>query len=136
VIADCGRLDFSSAAWPLVGMADAVLVLIRGRLDELAHLREHVDEIVRAAGDRLAVLTVSGGVYGAEEIAAVLSGDGDQIAVCGPLPYDERTAVVLEGSRRAGRRWHRRPLMKALQQVAAGLPVTALLAHKDGAGVR
>lgn len=128
VIADCGRLDFSSAAWPLVGMADAVLVLARGRLDELAHLREHVDELVRAAGHRLVVLLASGGVYGPEDITAALSGDGDEITVRGPLPYDEHAAAVLEGSRAPGRRWHRRPLMKALNQVAAGLPVTALVA--------
>src|SRR6266536_516309 len=125
VIADCGRLDFSSAAWPLVGMADAVLVLTRGRLDELAHVREHIDELVRAAGDRLVVLLASGGVYGPEDITTALSGDGDEITVRGPLPYDERTAAVLEGSREPGRRWERRPLMKALHQVAAGLPVTA-----------
>jgi hypothetical protein len=123
VIADCGRLDFSSAAWPLVGMADAVLVLARGRLDELAHLREHIDELVRAAGDRLVVLLASGGLYAPEDITAALSGDGDEITVHGPLPYDERAAAVLEASRAPGRRWHRRPLMKALEQVAAGLPV-------------
>lgn len=121
VIADCGRLDFSSAAWPLVGMADAVLVLTRGRLDELAHLREHVDELVRAAGDRLMVLLASGGVYGPEDITAALS--SDEIPVRGPLPYDERAAAVLEGSRKPGRRWQHRPLIKALHQVAAGLPI-------------
>jgi hypothetical protein len=131
VIADCGRLDFSSAAWPLVGMADAVLVLARGRLDELAHLREHVDELVRAAGNRLVVLLASGGVYGAEEIAATLPGDGQDVAVRGPLPYDDRAAAVLEGRRQAVRRWHRRPLMKALHQVAAALPVNALPAHEE-----
>jgi hypothetical protein len=131
VIADCGRLDFSSAAWPLVGMADVVLLLARGRLDELAHLREHMDELTRAAGERLVVLLASGGVYGAEEITAVLSRDGEAVAVRGPLPYDDRAAAVLEGSRRAGRRWHRRPLMKTLRQVAAALPVATLPAHDE-----
>jgi hypothetical protein len=131
VIADCGRLDFSSAAWPLVGMADVVLLLARGRLDELAHLREHVDQLTRAAGDRLVVLLASGGVYGAEEITAGLSGDGDEIAVHGPLPYDERAAAVLEGSRRAGPRWQRRPLMKALRHVAAALPVATFPARDE-----
>ena len=60
VIADCGRLDVSSPAWPLVGMAAAVLLLVRGRLDELAHLREHMEELVRAAGDRLVVMLPGG----------------------------------------------------------------------------
>jgi hypothetical protein len=137
VIADGGRLDFSSAAWPLVGMADAVLVLTRGRLDELAHLREHTDELVRAAGDRLVVLLASGGVYGAEDVAGVLSGDGDEITVRGPLPYDERTAAVLEGSRAVRRRWHRRPLVKALSQLASGLPiVTSMAPQSADVGVR
>lgn len=136
VIADCGRLDFSSAAWPLVGMADAVLVLARGRLDELAHLREHLDELVRAAGDRLVVLLASGGVYGAEEITASLSGSGEEVAVRGPLPYDERTAAVLEGSREAGRRWHHRPLLKALDQVAAELPGASVAPAESPTGVR
>lgn len=128
VIADCGRLDFSSAAWPLVGMADAVLVLTRGRLDELAHLREHIDELLRAAGDRLMVVLAAGGVYGPEDITTALSGDGDEITVRGPLPYDERAAIMLEGSQAAGRRWRRRPLLKALEQVASGLPVAAAVA--------
>ena len=123
VIADCGRLDVSSPAWPLVGMAAAVLLLVRGRLDELAHLREHMEELVRAAGDRLVVMLAAGGAYGSEDVTSALSGHDSTLRVRGLLPYDEWTAGVLEGTRGAGRRWERRPLMTALRQVAPVLPV-------------
>src|SRR5947207_14005231 len=130
VIADCGRLDFASPTWPLLGMADAVVVLARGRVEELGHLREHIGELVRQVTGRLMVMLVAGGPYGASDVEAylhrhltdVLDLPADTVEVRELLPYDERAAAVLDGSRRAGRRWRRRPLMRALRQLAADLP--------------
>src|SRR5205814_884838 len=130
VIADCGRLDFASPTWPLLGMADAVVVLARGRVEELGHLREHVGELVRQVAGRLLVMLVAGGPYGAADVEAFLHRHltdvhdlpADGVEVRELLPYDERAAAVLEGSRRASRRWQHRPLMRALRQLAADLP--------------
>src|SRR6266511_829590 len=131
VIADCGRLDFASPTWPLLSMADAVVVLTRGRVEELGHLREHVGELVRQVSGRLVVMLAVGGPYCAADVEAylhrhltdVLDLPPDRVEVRELLPYDERTAAVLDGSRRAGRRWRRRPLMRALRQLAAELPI-------------
>ncbi len=130
VIADCGRLDFASPTWPLLGIADAVVVLTRGRVEELGHLREHIGELVRQVTGRLVVMLVAGGPYGAADVETYLHRHltdalelpADGVAVRELLPCDERTAAVLDGSRRAGRRWRRRPLMRALGQLAAELP--------------
>src|SRR6266568_7790763 len=130
VIADCGRLDFASPTWPLLGQADAVVVLTRGRVDELGHLRERIGELVRQVTGRLLVWLVAGGPYQAADVqeylhrhlTRVLELPADGVEVRELLPYDERTAAVLDGSRKAGRRWRRRPLMRGLSQLAAELP--------------
>lgn len=125
VIADCGRLDYSSPARPLLAMADAVLVLVRGRLDELAHLRAHAPILATAAHERLVVVLAAGGVYRAEDVAQELAASGDEVPVRGPLPYDERSAAVLDGQRPAGRRWRGWPLFAALDRLTAGWHVTS-----------
>src|SRR5439155_7238459 len=146
VIADCGRLDFASPTWPLLGLADAVVVLTRGRVDELGHLRERIGELVRQVSGRLLVWLVAGGPYQAADVqeylhrhlTRVLELPADAVQVRELLPYDERTAAVLEGSRKTGRRWRRRPLMRALAQLATELPaagVTSLVAAEAGSRV-
>src|SRR5687768_10756897 len=42
VFADCGRLGPASPAMPVLMQADAVLLLARAELEELAHLRERL----------------------------------------------------------------------------------------------
>ncbi len=126
VVADCGRLDESSVVWPLLSRADVALVLVRGRRDEVAHLRELIGDLVDAAGQRLVVLLAAGGEYTAPEVAEYLTGHlaGDldrpdePVTVRGPLPYDERGAAVLGGDLPAPRRWQRLPLPAALHRVA------------------
>src|SRR5438876_461271 len=70
--AGCGRLDLASPTWPRLGMADAVVVLTRGRVEELGHLREHVGELVRQVTGRLLVMLVAGGPYGAADVEGYL----------------------------------------------------------------
>src|SRR6266511_352690 len=96
VIADCGRLDFASPTWPLLSMADAVVVLTRGRVEELGHLREHVGELVRQVTGRLLVMLVAGGPYGAADVEGYLhrhlTDVLDQLAA--DLPTAEPAGVV------------------------------------------
>lgn len=121
VVADCGRLGAGSPVWPLLRLADVVVVMVRARADELAHLREALGELLDAGTGRLLVLLAPGGVYPAAEVADVLTAhvveelarDPQAVTVVGPLPHDRRGAAVLGGELLAGRRWHRLPLLRA-----------------------
>ena len=136
VIADCGRLAPGSAAWPLLRLADVVLVMVRARTDEVAHLREALAELVDVGAGRLVVLLAAGGVYPAADVAEVLSTyvaeelarDPASLGVLGPLPDDRKAAAVLGHELVAGRRWRRLPLMRAyaglLDDLAPDLHVT------------
>ncbi|MBB2943261.1 MinD-like ATPase involved in chromosome partitioning or flagellar assembly [Actinoplanes lutulentus] len=121
VVADCGRLSAGAAAWPLLGLADVVLVMARARADELAHVRESLAELVDVCGGRLVVLLAAGGVYPAAEVAQVLqtyvaeelARHPSAVEVLGPLPDDRKTAALLGGELLAGKRWRHLPLMRA-----------------------
>ncbi len=121
VLADCGRLAPGSAAWPLLRLADVVLVMARARADELAHLREALAELVDVGAGRLVVLLATGSLYSAADVAEVLTAhvveelarDPGGFGVLGPLPTDRKAAAVLGGELLAGRRWRRLPLMRA-----------------------
>jgi MinD-like ATPase involved in chromosome partitioning or flagellar assembly len=144
VIADCGRLAPGSASWPLLRLADVVLVMVRARTDELAHVREALAELVDVGAGRLVVLLSAGGVYPAADVAEVLSAhvaeelarDPATLGVLGPLPDDRKAAAVLGGDLVAGRRWRRLPLMRAyaavLDDLASDLHVAASLGTTIG----
>ncbi|MET7820477.1 MinD/ParA family ATP-binding protein [Micromonospora zamorensis] len=125
VVADCGRLGPGSPVWPLLRLADVVLVLVRATAADVAHLREHLGDLVDAGAGRLVVLLGAGGVYPAAEVADVLSAHVEQelarerrvVDVLGPLPDDPRAAAVLGGDLIAGRWWRRLPLMTAYAQL-------------------
>jgi hypothetical protein len=70
VVADCGRLDPDTAALPIVKAANALLLLLRPRADELSHLAAQLDDIA-ALADRIGLVLVGTG-YSATEVAAEL----------------------------------------------------------------
>ena len=125
IVADCGRLDVPSPCRPLLDLADVVMVLVRARADEIAHLREHLADLIDHAAGRLLVVLAPGGQYSAAEVDDVLTGvvveelarDERALRVTGPLPADRRAAAVLGGELVAGRRWHRLPLLVAAGQL-------------------
>ncbi|MGC9667447.1 hypothetical protein ACNTMW_12930 [Planosporangium sp. 12N6] len=129
IMADCGRLASGSPVWPLLRLADVVLVMTRARTDELAHLREYLAELVDVGTGRLVVLLAAGGVYPAADVAEVLSTylveelarDPSALGVLGPLPANRKAAAVLGGELLAGRRWRRLPLMRAYADLLADL---------------
>lgn len=143
VVADCGRLAPGSPVWPLLRLADVVLVMARARTDEVAHLREYLAELVDVNAGRLAVLLAAGGVYPAAEVAGVLTNHvveelaaaSDSVGVLGPLPVDGKAAAVLGGEMVAGRRWRRLPLMRAYADLLDDLALLQV-AGPDAADVR
>jgi hypothetical protein len=142
VVADCGRLEPWSPVRPLLAASDAVLVLTRARADELAHLREHLADLLDLTVGRLAVVLMPGGTYQAAEVADVLARhmvenlgrNPEPLLVTGPLPHDRRAAGVLAGELAAGRRWRRLPLLAALGRLMGELAPLLLTAPESGVG--
>src|SRR5215468_8143465 len=123
-IADCGRLDAGSPARPLIAAAQVAIVLVGASADDLAHLREHLADLVDLVSGQLVVLLTPGGSYGSAEVREVLARhiehelarQPDLLTVTGPLPHDRRGAEVLCGRLVAGRGWRRLPLLAALDR--------------------
>ncbi|MER7273502.1 hypothetical protein ABT369_03500 [Dactylosporangium sp. NPDC000244] len=145
VVADCGRFEVSSPARPVLALADVVAVQVRATADGLAHVREHLAELLDVVTGRLVVLLGHGGLYGEADVAEVLgrhlaeelmAPDAD-VTVLGPLPEDRQAAALLSGGLVAGRRWQRLPLLRALQGVAGELaPLLVTAPHDEAAGAR
>jgi hypothetical protein len=123
VVADCGRLDRSSPAWPLLPVAAVTVLLVRGEVADVAHAQHGLGEIARAAGARL-VMVAAGGRYGPAEVDAALATVWPA-GVGGVVPDDPRGAGVLVGDLRSGSHWRRSGLARALQGLLHGLPVRA-----------
>ncbi len=97
VIADCGRLDSGSPAVSIARDADRLLLLVRSRADELAHLAAGLS-MVDLWAMRPGLLLVGPG-HSAGEVSRELG-----IPVLGQVPHDERGARALTGlpGRRSG----------------------------------
>lgn len=85
-IADVGRLDWGSVAWPLVTAADATLVVVKGSLAGVAHLRSRLGDLrqAEAFGARVAV-AVAPGEYTPGEVADLLLAADVHFPVIGAL---------------------------------------------------
>ncbi|MGH3625061.1 MAG: chromosome partitioning protein [Sciscionella sp.] len=111
VIVDCGRIDTGSAAMPIVGSAEAMVLLTRARADDLAHLARRLPALGRWVPHPVMLLVGDG--YSAAEVARELG-----VSPWGRVPEDPRGAAVL-GGRPSARRWGRSgPAHSALGQVA------------------
>jgi hypothetical protein len=140
VLADCGRLDVGSPARPVLAASDVVMVLVRACADELAHLREHLADLVDLVCGHLVIGLTPGGTYQAAEVADVLARyvaeelarHPDLVTVSGPLPEDRRAAELLGGDLVAGRRWRRLPLLAALGRLMGELAPLLLTAPQPG----
>ena len=93
VVCDCGRLDRGSPVLSLFGAADIALLVVRAELadlDVLAAAMEHGSLDRARLGDRLGLLLISSGPYGAAEVVEAVG-----IPVVGTLPYDTTGARAL-----------------------------------------
>lgn len=122
VVADCGRLERGSAAWPLLRASTVTVLLLGGDVEDVAHARARLSDLSEAASGRLVVVAVAGR-YGAGEIGAALAPVWPA-GVRDMLPVDRHAAAVLSGDLRAGGRWRRTRLASALTRLAAGLPLS------------
>ena len=126
MIADCGRLDPGSLSGQASVPADAVLVVVRPHLSELAHVAGRLDAIRQQTDVTGLVLITGAGLpradpaYPPDEISQALNAP-----VLGSLPADPRGAAALTAGRgqqtRAGRRL---PLTRAARALAEAVAVT------------
>ncbi|GAB4001750.1 hypothetical protein GCM10029992_38100 [Glycomyces albus] len=116
VIADIGPFDTASPAWPVACAADAVVVLVEGTLEGIAHLRARAE--VLAALSRLGPgvgVVVFEREYTADEVDEVFLAAGLRTRVIGAAgPLDSlgpkrASAAGLGGHGRHGRPSQRRP---------------------------
>ena len=117
VIADCGRVDPTSAVLRLVRSADVMLLLSRAHADDLAHLAHRVAAVSRWS-PRPALLLVGEG-YSSAEVARELD-----VPVFGRIPEDGPGAAALRGHCH-----HQRGLSRSALGRAAGNIAQALLAN-------
>lgn len=136
VLADVGRLDDSSPAWPLVSASDLLLVCAQPTVESLSHVDSRLRTFRdRLGGNRVGLLLVGEGPYGSAEI-----GDALGTAVLGHLPFDRRALRILNGGSGSGRGWERTALGKAAtvaaQQIAdrTAVPVTVSGAPNEPSG--
>jgi MinD-like ATPase involved in chromosome partitioning or flagellar assembly len=90
VIADCGRVDASSVAMPIVRAADVMVLLSRAHADDLAHLASRLHLIGRWSAHPALLLVGEG--YSTTEVARELG-----VPVMGHIPEDRHGAAVLCG---------------------------------------
>ena len=129
VFADCGRLGPSSPAMPVLMQADAVLLLARAELEELAHLRERLRFLTatlpgRYAGPaRIGVVLVAGERDRAAgpRTEQLLRASGLAVPVLGLIADDPRGAARVRGMHggRAGRTTLVRSIRSLLPAVMA-----------------
>jgi MinD-like ATPase involved in chromosome partitioning or flagellar assembly len=128
VIVDTGRLS-SGACWPVLAVADQVLLAVRPTARSVQGARGAVDQLREHLGDLAAVrlLICGDGEYSPRDISGQLG-----IPVVGTLPADRAAAGALTDGGAIGMR----PLKRSrLLREAAGL-AAELVVVADGVGAR
>ena len=131
VVADVGRMSPASPAWPLVRVADVVVVVcapepvsLASALEWVERGRGHGDEVASATSSaRLLTVAPPRGVrrvYGADRLRAEL---GDRY--WGELPFDARAVdLLLRGASTRHRSLRSTPLLLAARAMAHDLATT------------
>ncbi|TQL01866.1 hypothetical protein [Cellulomonas sp. SLBN-39] len=131
VVVDCGRLGPSSPVLPLALAADALVLVVRPRLEAFAHLRERVRWLAHARQPRpgtpavgIVLVADTRDRGSAGELAQLLAHEQLPAVVLGQVADDPRAADVVAG--RLRRPVQRsllvrsvRPLVEPVQQLAA-----------------
>ena len=113
VIADCGRIDNSSPALPVLQEADAVLFVVRPNLRDIVGLRSRLETLQLPSTVRAGILVVNGGPHRVEDVAAAFA-----LPLVGTLEWDPRAAsAIVEGRLVLGRS----KLMQSAERIASDL---------------
>jgi len=118
VIVDAGAIGVSGLPPALISEADAVMVLTRSSLVDLAGLRLYLPLLTEAVpAERLSILLVGAGrPYTPGEITATLG-----LPVAASLPWNPAAAAVWSHGEAAGRSFATSSYVRAVRGCAAGL---------------
>ncbi len=123
VFADCGRFTSGSPALPVLVEADAVVIVTRSTLEQLAHLRERVQAVaaVTRAGRRggpvgVAVIAGARERSVAGDLQRLLDAGGLEAVVLGAVALDPKGAGLLASGRHGG--VGRSPLVRSVRSLA------------------
>jgi hypothetical protein len=111
VIADCGRVDPDSAAFPIIRSADAMLLVARPHDDELAHVALKLQTVQQWSRHPYFVLIGDG--YPTAAVSQAL-----RIPVMGRVPRDAKGAAVLGGQGNGRHGPDKSPLGRAAARIA------------------
>jgi hypothetical protein len=120
VVVDAGRLlpQFAGGVGPILGQADALIVVCGSTLDAIVHLQNALPGLVaERRGRRLLVVPTGSLGYSADDIASTLDVD-----VAPPMPDDRAAAAALANQRRM-RRLEKTPLLAWAAAVIAELGI-------------
>jgi MinD-like ATPase involved in chromosome partitioning or flagellar assembly len=128
VIVDTGRLS-SGACWPVLAVADQVLLAVRPTARSIQGARGAADQLREHLGDLAVVrlLICGAGEYSAKDVSEQLG-----VAVAGALPHDRAAAAVLtEGAAAGMRPLKRSRLLRSAANLAAELAAAGLAAGAE-----
>ncbi|MFF5990423.1 chromosome partitioning protein [Prauserella flavalba] len=114
VIADCGRVDPDSPAFPIIRSADAMLLVARPHDDELAHVALKLQAAQQWSRRPCFVLVGDG--YPTAEVSQAL-----RIPVMGRVPRDDKGAAVLCGQGTGRRGPDKSALGRAAAKIALNI---------------
>jgi MinD-like ATPase involved in chromosome partitioning or flagellar assembly len=126
VLVDCGRVCEASA-WPVIGVADRVLLVARGTVRSVHAARNAAALLQERRGDLAGVglILVAAGPYRASAASAEL-----KVPTAGELPDDRATADVLSDGATVGMRGlPRTKLLRAARSIAETLHPTSIQQH-------
>lgn len=139
VLADCGRLAPGSPAMPVVEQADAVVLLVRDGLEDVAHLRERLLGLkatlrigsIDAIPVGVVVRARASDARSAEDVERLLASSGVAVPSLGVVAEDPKAARVLRHE--VPRRLGRSDLMRSLRDVAGRVQELAAPAGRAAA---
>ncbi len=124
VLADCGRLTPGSPAMAIVEQADAVVLVSRGELEDIAHLRERLRGLksslhlgaIDATPTGIAMVTPVNQTRGLADAEQLLASAGLPVRGLGVIAHDPKAADALRTE--SGRNIRRSVLVRSLYDLA------------------
>lgn len=129
VIADLGRLDVDSPAWPLTAIADGTVIVVEGSVAAVAHLRARAADLQDAVeAGACFTIVVAPGPYRAEDVSDVFSAAGFGLHIAGPTGRAAAVATDPIG-------WRGRRTLRAWRKLAATIAAAVTADAPHGAAV-
>ncbi len=125
VLADCGRLTPGSPAMSIIDHADAVVLISRPELEDIAHLRERLRGLqtslhlgsIDSRPTGIAMVTAASDTRGLADAEQLLASAGLPVRALGVIAEDRKAADVLRTE--SGRNIRRSVLIRSLTDLSA-----------------